>query len=126
MAARVIVYKSRMTKTMRRTKILCPPLFLFLEENDKSEPVANRHYKVRIIIIWYSRRESNPELPLRRGLLYPFNYGSAEPYNNTTYARKNQLISRVFDKTIRFQSPRSVPTFNISNVCRSRRRHFLL
>ena len=25
---------------------------------------------------WYSRRESNPQLPLRRGLLYPFNYGS--------------------------------------------------
>lgn len=59
MAARVIVYKSRMTKTMRRTKILCPPLFLFLEENDKSEPVANRHYKVRIIIIWCTRQESN-------------------------------------------------------------------
>ena len=25
---------------------------------------------------WYSRWESNPERPLRRGLLYPFNYGS--------------------------------------------------
>lgn len=25
---------------------------------------------------WHSRRESNPELALRRGLLYPFNYGS--------------------------------------------------
>ena len=25
---------------------------------------------------WYSRRESNPQLTLRRGLLYPFNYGS--------------------------------------------------
>ena len=25
---------------------------------------------------WYSRRESNPQRPLRRGLLYPFNYGS--------------------------------------------------
>ena len=25
---------------------------------------------------WYSRRESNPQLPLRRGPLYPFNYGS--------------------------------------------------
>ena len=42
----------------------------------KSEPVANRHYKVRIINKWYSRRESNPQRPLRRGLLYPFNYGS--------------------------------------------------
>ena len=27
-------------------------------------------------IVWYSRRESNPQRPLRRGLLYPFNYGS--------------------------------------------------
>ena len=27
-------------------------------------------------IFWYSRRESNPQRPLRRGLLYPFNYGS--------------------------------------------------
>ena len=26
--------------------------------------------------VWYSRRESNPQRPLRRGLLYPFNYGS--------------------------------------------------
>lgn len=27
--------------------------------------------------IWCPRRESNPDLPLRRGLLYPFNYGDA-------------------------------------------------
>ena len=27
-------------------------------------------------VFWYSRWESNPERPLRRGLLYPFNYGS--------------------------------------------------
>ncbi len=27
-------------------------------------------------LFWYSRRESNPQRPLRRGLLYPFNYGS--------------------------------------------------
>ena len=25
---------------------------------------------------WYSLRESNPQRPLRRGLLYPFNYGN--------------------------------------------------
>ena len=29
---------------------------------------------------WYSRRESNPQRPLRRGLLYPFNYGSISCY----------------------------------------------
>ena len=28
------------------------------------------------VLFWYSRRESNPQRPLRRGLLYPFNYGS--------------------------------------------------
>ena len=36
----------------------CPPLFLFLEENDKSEPVAYRNYEVRIVIVWHSRQES--------------------------------------------------------------------
>ena len=35
----------------------------------------NRHHK-RCLFFWYSRRESNPQRPLRRGLLYPFNYGS--------------------------------------------------
>ena len=29
-----------------------------------------------LLIFWHSHRESNPELALRRGLLYPFNYGS--------------------------------------------------
>ena len=31
---------------------------------------------MRTFGFWYSRRESNPQRPLRRGLLYPFNYGS--------------------------------------------------
>ena len=31
--------------------------------------------------VWYSRRESNPQRPLRRGLLYPFNYGSILSFN---------------------------------------------
>ena len=59
---------------------------------------------------WYSRRESNPQLPLRRGLLYPFNYGSlfiwdlfyscvgaavnAAPYRN--------LLTKVFDALLDF------------------------
>ena len=29
-------------------------------------------------LFWYSRWESNPELTLRRGPLYPFNYGSRQ------------------------------------------------
>ncbi len=34
--------------------------------------------KPRLIVAfsWHSHRESNPELALRRGLLYPFNYES--------------------------------------------------
>ena len=31
---------------------------------------------------WYSRRESNPQRPLRRGLLYPFNYGSKKLFSS--------------------------------------------
>ncbi len=34
---------------------------------------------------WYSRRESNPQRPLRRGLLYPFNYGSIFYYPAREY-----------------------------------------
>ena len=36
----------------------------------------NDECKIAFVIFWYSRRESNPQLTLRRGLLYPFNYGS--------------------------------------------------
>ena len=48
---------------------------------------------------WYSRRESNPQRPLRRGLLYPFNYGSVlcrvfvkalKPQHNEPCARQNK------------------------------------
>lgn len=28
---------------------------------------------------WWPQQESNLHLPLRRGLLYPFNYGAAKP-----------------------------------------------
>ena len=40
---------------------------------------------------WYSRRESNPQRPLRRGLLYPFNYGSIScyPAGNTSSLRSS-------------------------------------
>ena len=38
---------------------------------------------------WYSRRESNPQRPLRRGLLYPFNYGSV--YYSVFYRKQAHL-----------------------------------
>ena len=41
-----------------------------------SAPKAKQKRARRLFFVWYSRWESNPERPLRRGLLYPFNYGS--------------------------------------------------
>ena len=43
--------------------------FLCIRKQKKSAYFAD-------FFVWYSRRESNPQRPLRRGLLYPFNYGS--------------------------------------------------
>ena len=40
-------------------------------------------YILRTFFVWYSRRESNPQRPLRRGLLYPFNYGSILNFNKS-------------------------------------------
>ena len=40
-------------------------------------PMGTKKTQISMICaFWYSHRESNPELTLRRGLLYPFNYGS--------------------------------------------------
>ena len=45
-----------------------------------SAPKAKQKRARRLFFVWYSRWESNPERPLRRGLLYPFNYGSISCY----------------------------------------------
>lgn len=53
----------------------------FFKTNQKAEtdfPVS---------AFWYSRWESNPKLSLRRGLLYPFNYGSIGYLYYTIYLR---------------------------------------
>ena len=39
-------------------------------------------------VFWYSRRESNPQLTLRRGLLSPFNYGSIFNFSDTSQLSK--------------------------------------
>ena len=44
-------------------------LYFFCKEKERKSMFDLRSY-------WYSRRESNPQRPLRRGLLYPFNYES--------------------------------------------------
>ena len=45
---------------------------------------------------WYSRRESNPQRPLRRGLLYPFNYGSILNYSVVISVFPPRRVSAVF------------------------------
>ena len=54
-----------------------------------SAPKAKQKRARRLFFVWYSRWESNPERPLRRGLLYPFNYGSIScyPAGNTSSLR---------------------------------------
>lgn len=49
---------------------------------------------------WYSRRESNPQRPLRRGLLYPFNYGSIciAVISFILAVHKNEIILQHFAK----------------------------
>ncbi len=50
------------------------------------EKRKNRNF---LRFFWCSRRESNPQLPLRRGLLYPFNYGSVINRFNFIWKFKN-------------------------------------
>ena len=52
------------------------PVVLFCAYANKKSPCI-----LRTFFVWYSRRESNPQRPLRRGLLYPFNYGSILSFN---------------------------------------------
>ena len=56
-----------------------------------SAPKAKQKRARRLFFVWYSRWESNPERPLRRGLLYPFNYGSIScyPAGNTSSLRSS-------------------------------------
>ncbi len=39
-----------------------------------SEQGCQRRGSTRLPLLWHPQRESNSQLPLRRGLLYPFNY----------------------------------------------------
>lgn len=45
---------------------------------------------------WRPRRELNPDLPLRRGPLYPFNYRGAPRRNDTLAGMNPQTIGLVF------------------------------
>ena len=64
----------------------------------------------------YSRRESNPQLPLRRGLLYPFNYESLMPRNNDSGAKH---LTDIFSM---FQLYPVSPTEDLSRLFQNGRR----
>ena len=57
-----------------------------------SAPKAKQKRARRLFFAWYSRWESNPERPLRRGLLYPFNYGSISCYPAREYVVAALLV----------------------------------
>ena len=57
---------------------------------------------------WYSRRESNPQRPLRWGLLYPFKYGSVLNFiaRGRNHCRK-KLYTKIY--TSFFPPPENKP-----------------
>ena len=44
-------------------------------------------------VFWHPRRESNSQLTLRRGLLYPFNYGGISLSEPPYFSTENQTLS---------------------------------
>ncbi len=61
---------------------------------------ASRTFQFGLRLFWYPQRESNPQLPLRRGPLYPFNYGgiylragNAAPHTQA-YNMERYLVKR--------------------------------
>ena len=72
--------KALRRKSFRReyfvAALLVPLLRNGANRGSASAPKAKQKRAQRLFFGWYSRWESNPERPLRRGLLYPFNYGS--------------------------------------------------
>ena len=76
----------------------------------------NAECKIAFGIFWYSRRESNPQLTLRRGLLYPFNYGSVLfPFRRRfSFYYIIRIKSNFLSRFISFCQ-------NISHSCRNKR-----
>ena len=76
--------------TLRESKSTSVEVLNFWYSGEERAPLYNRpcmntgyaifavnRYKVHtqlLLAVWYARRESNSQRPLRRGLLYPFNY----------------------------------------------------
>ena len=76
----------------------------------------NAECKIAFGVFWYSRRESNPQLTLRRGLLYPFNYGSVLfPFRRRfSFYYIIRIKSNFLSRFISFCQ-------NISHSCRNKR-----
>ena len=63
----------------RCSHLVCEPdsATLRLRKWARSAESTKKHlYRLSRGVFWHSQRESNSQLTLRRGLLYPFNYGS--------------------------------------------------
>ena len=71
-----ILRANRRMRFAERCSALVPLLRNGANRGFVSAPKAKQKRARRLFFVWYSRWESNPERPLRRGLLYPFNYGS--------------------------------------------------
>ena len=75
--------------------------FALLTHCEPFDPLS-RTKKRLVPFYWYSLRESNPQRPLRRGLLYPFNYGSKcfisfkDAFYYTLFFCKKQSFSACF------------------------------
>ena len=86
-----ILRANRRMRFSERCSALVPLLRNGANHGSASAPKAKQKRACRLFFAWYSRWESNPERPLRRGLLYPFNYGSISyyPAGNTSSLRSS-------------------------------------
>ena len=60
-------------KGCRLSSFECEDERVYNDVNDRSPNHEERALDAPLSSVWYSLRESNPQLALRRGLLYPFN-----------------------------------------------------
>jgi hypothetical protein len=71
---RSLVYKNNLVQSKENTATNCI-----------KQPVT--------ALFWHPRRESNSQLTLRRGLLYPFNYGGISLSEPPYFSTENQTLS---------------------------------
>ena len=78
---------------------------------------ANHEKAACGVIFWHPRRESNSQLTLRRGLLYPFNYGgvwNGEPAELSELSYQNILHHEGWDVNLKFKKSKKNLHFPLS------------